>query len=451
MTKTLIKPEINDALEGFLADYETAGQVGSRDAAADFAVLRDKGIEHLRQVGLPKTSQEEWRFTSVASLARTRFALSDGAAPVSLADYQPIVDLTAIRFVFVNGTYRPELSSTEGLPEPVKAGSFKQARKNSPELFERHLGTANDFDRTPFSALNAAMMDDGFFLFVPAGEVVTKPIHALFLASSAAGPTVSHPRSLIIAEENSQVTLLESYAGKDGEVYFTNSVTEFVVADGAVVDHYRLQEESTSAFHIAALDASEGRASNFSTQGFTFGGALVRNDIGVLMGGEGGLATMNGLLMIEGKQLVDNHTRIDHAEPHCETHEFFKGILEDQARGVFNGSIMVRQKAQKTNSKQTNRNLLLSKEALINTNPQLEIFADDVKCTHGATIGQLDETALYYFRTRGIKLADAKRLLTYAFANELIERVKLESLQKRLQTLVTVHQESSESRHRVEA
>lgn len=451
MTKTLTRPDTNEALEGFLSDYEAGVQTGLLGGDAGLKDLREKAITSLRETGLPTTSQEEWRFTSVAPLARTRLTPADRDAAVDLSEFGGLADLAPIRFVFVNGAFRSELSATDGLPAGLKAGSLRQFLQDEPELVKKHLATVTRYDLTPFTALNTAFMDDGFFLYVSPGVVVETPIQVLFLASSPEGATVSHPRNLIIGDVNSQVTLIESYAGREGEVYFTNAVTEFVVAGDAVVDHYRLQEESRSAFHFAALDAVEARASNFSTQAFTFGGGLVRNDIGIVMGGEGGFATMNGLYMIEGTQLVDNHTRLDHAEPHCETHEFYKGILDDKARGVFNGRILVRQKAQKTNSKQTNRNLLLSKEALINTNPQLEIFADDVKCTHGATIGQLEELSLYYLRTRGIPEREARRLLTFAFANDLIQRVRPEPLRARLEKRVTEAQDSAEVRHAGEA
>jgi Fe-S cluster assembly protein SufD len=262
----------------------------------------------------------------------------------------------------------------------------------------------------------------------------------VFLSTSPSEATVSHPRVLIVAEQHSQATIIETYAGIDGEIYLTNAVTEAYIARDAVIDHYRYQQESRTAFHFNTLEVQQERASNFSTQAVTFGGGLVRNDIGFTLGGEGCLSTMNGLFRISGKQHVDNHTRIDHAYPHCESHEFYKGVLDGQSRGVFNGKIMVRQIAQKTNAKQTNRNLLLSQQALINTNPQLEIFADDVKCTHGATIGQLDRTQLYYLRARGIPQEEARRILTYAFANDIIERIKVESLRNELERQVLLSQ-----------
>ena len=247
---------------------------------------------------------------------------------------------------------------------------------------------------------------------------------------------MSHPRNLIVAEANSQVSIVESYFGLNDETYFTNAVTEIVVNDNAIVDHYKLQRESMHAFHFSTLQVQQSRSSSFSTHSIALGGALVRNDVNTVLNGEGAEATLDGLYVVSGQQHVDNHTRIEHAKPHCSSRELYKGILDQKARAVFNGRIIVRPDAQKTDSKQTNKNLLLSEEALANTNPQLEIYADDVKCTHGATIGQLSADALFYMRARGIGLDTARNLLTYAFANEITNRIKIEPLRAELEMLL---------------
>jgi Fe-S cluster assembly protein SufD len=268
---------------------------------------------------------------------------------------------------------------------------------------------------------------------VPANTVVTTAIQVLYLTTETDAPLITSPRLLLVAEKSSQVTLLESFIGPEDVAYFTNSVSEFDVEENAVVDHYRLNIEGKEAFHIGTVDAHQERNSNFSTQSVTFGGRINRNDVGQHLDGPGCFGVMNGLYQISGNQVVDNHTRIDHAQPNCETHELYKGILDNKARGIFNGRIMVRQIAQKTDSKQTNRTLLLSSDAVINTNPQLEIFADDVKCTHGATIGQLDANQLYYLKSRGISEEAARRMLVFAFANDVVEKIKLASLRDLLE------------------
>ena len=265
--------------------------------------------------------------------------------------------------------------------------------------------------------------------------MVEEPIHLLFLShDEKTGPKVCHPRVLVLAEANSQAQILESYASLGEGVSFTNAVTELVAEENAFVDHYKLQRESLEAFHISTVQVQLGRSANVSTQCISLGGSLVRNHVNAVLGGEGGEATLNGFYLVNGRQHVDNHTSIDHAKPHCNSHELYKGILDGEARGVFNGRIVVRPDAQKTDSKQTNKNLILSEEALVNTNPQLEIYADDVKCTHGATIGQLDAEAVFYLRSRGIDLESARHLLTYAFAGDFIHRLKIEPLRVALET-----------------
>jgi Fe-S cluster assembly protein SufD len=274
---------------------------------------------------------------------------------------------------------------------------------------------------------------------IPKGKVVAEPIHLVFVSTSPGGPTVSHPRNLVLAGVNSQATVVERYVGLGG-VYFTNGVTEIVAAENAVLDHYKVQQEGTEAFHVAMQQVRLGRSSNFASHSIALGGGLVRNDVNAVFDAEGGECTLNGLYLAAGRQLIDNHTRIDHARPHCASHELYKGILDGQAQGVFNGKIYVHPDAQKTDAKQTNKTLLLSEDAVINTKPQLEIYADDVKCTHGATIGQLAEEAIFYLRSRGLGRAEARSLLTFAFANDIISRIKVEPLRARLEATLLAGQ-----------
>jgi len=289
------------------------------------------------------------------------------------------------------------------------------------------------FDQHAFVALNTAFLDDGAYLKLPAGAIVPQPIHVLFITTSAAGRPVTHPRVLIVLEPNSQASVVETYAGDPDAAYFTNAVTEIVLGENAVLHHCKVQHESAAAYHIGSMQVRAGRSSTCASHSISLGGALVRNDIVAVLNGEGAECTLNGLYLADGQRLVDNHTTIDHAQPHCASREVYKGILADRARGVFNGKIVVRPDAQKTDAKQTNRALLLSADALINTKPQLEIFANDVKCTHGAAVGQLDDEAVFYLRSRGLGEAAARQLLIHAFAAEVLDRLSIEPIRARVE------------------
>jgi Fe-S cluster assembly protein SufD len=313
----------------------------------------------------------------------------------------------------------------------MRLASVQSALATDPAVVEPHLTRLATFERQAFTALNTALFEDGAFLFVPAKLVVETPVHVLHIATAAGA--VSHPRALLVANEDSQVRIVESFVGLGAEEYFANAVTEVVVGPHAIVDHYRIQRESLQAYHVGSLHVRMERSATFSSHSITLGGALTRNDVFAVLDGEGGECTLNGLYVADGRRLVDNHTTIDHAKPHCDSHEVYKGILAGRAQGVFNGKIMVRPDAQKTDAKQTNRALLLSDAAQINTKPQLEIFADDVKCTHGAAVGQLDEDAIFYLRSRGLDLAQARTVLIQAFAGDILSRIRLEPLREQLE------------------
>jgi Fe-S cluster assembly protein SufD len=258
-------------------------------------------------------------------------------------------------------------------------------------------------------------------------------LHLLFVTTNGGAPVMTNARALIVAGDRTQARIVETFAGPRDAFYFTNAVTELVAGENAVVDHYKVQEESFEAFHVAAMHVHAARSANFSSHSFSLGGRLARNDVNALLDGDGAECTLNGLYLADGERLVDNHTMIDHAKPHCPSHEVYKGILGGKARAIFNGKIVVRQDAQKTDAKQTNRALLLSDNASINTKPQLEIFADDVKCTHGAAIGQLDEDAIFYLRARGLTYFEARDMLIHAFAGQILDRVKIDSLKRALE------------------
>ena len=431
--------EVTDEKDLYLADFEQFEGAQAQKSPAWMRSIRRSAMERFTSLGFPTIHDEEWRFTSVAALAKIPFQPL-GAQPSQLA--AGTLDLFKIRnwaghlMVFVNGHFSRGLSSIQNLPSGVRLLSLASALENDPEILASHLGRYASYQEHAFKALNTGFIEDGAFIVVPKDVVVELPIHLLVLSTDIGRPLVSHPRNLIVVGPNSQVSIVESYAGAGEQVYFTNAVTEVVLNDNAIVDHYRLQRESLCSFHFSTLQVQQGRSSSFSTHSIALGGSLARNDVNTILNGEGAEAILDGLYVVSGQQHVDNHTRIDHAKPHCSSRELYKGVLDEKARGVFNGRIIVRPDAQKTDSKQTNKNLLLSEEALANTNPQLEIYADDVKCTHGATIGQLSADALFYLRARGIGLETARNLLTYAFANEITNRIRIEPLREELEKLL---------------
>jgi Fe-S cluster assembly protein SufD len=399
--------------------------------------LRNAAIDRFAELGFPTLRDEEWRFTNVAPLARIPFkpaAIFELTGPALENLERRLFNADAsIRLAFVNGRFSRRLSRLKTLPEGVVVASLAAILDAHPEGVEPHLARYASYEDQPFTALNAAFVQDGAFVSVPKGVVLKQPIHLVFFATSGGEPAVSYPRNLILAGVNSQAIIVESYIGVEEDVYFTNAVTELVAAENAVIDHYKLQRESTVAFHVATMQVHLGRSSNVTSHSIALGGTLVRNDVNAVLGADGGECTLNGLYLATGRQHIDNHTRIDHAKPHCTSHELYKGILDGPAHGVFNGKIYVHPDAQKTDAKQTNKTLLLSPDAVINTKPQLEIYADDVKCTHGATIGQLADDALFYLRSRGIGREEARNLLTFAFANDLISRIKIEPLRSQLE------------------
>ncbi|MFL5312876.1 MAG: Fe-S cluster assembly protein SufD [Myxococcales bacterium] len=405
----------------------------ARSEGAPLRLLREASFARFAKLGLPTTQDEEWKYTSLAPLAQLRF---ERAAETTVRDVDrwTIADVAA-RLVFVNGRYRPELSSRA--PGGAFAGSLAVALAEHPELVESELGRHADGQRDALTALNTAFIEDGAFVHLPAGAVLHAPIHLLYLSTAPGKPTLSQPRNLIVAGANSQAAVVETYAGPGDEVYFTNAVTEVVLGENAGLDHYKLQEESARAFHVAATQVRCGRGSRFTSHSLALGAALARNEMRALFASEGGECTLNGLYMATGKQHLDNRTVIDHKSPRCTSRELYKGVLDGQSRGVFSGRVLVRQDAQKTDARQTNKNLLLSDDAVVDTKPQLEIFANDVKCAHGAAVGQLDETALFYLRTRGIGEEAARSLLTYAFASEMVNLVPLGPLRARVRDLVT--------------
>jgi Fe-S cluster assembly protein SufD len=379
------------------------------------------------ELGFPTPREEAFRFTNLAPIRKAGFKPAPPQALNGLeklaSDPVCLPKLDGPRLVFVDGYFSPALSRIDRLPNGVRITSLAQAIAEDDALAARSLGSGGKI-QAPFNALNLAFLTDGALIELAPGTIVEPPIQLVFLSSGRAGPLFSSPRNLILAGSGSEATLIESHAGLQDEVYWTNVSTEIVLEENAGLEHTKMGLERSPAFHTSYTAIHQQNSSRYTSNSFTAGGALVRNDIDLVLDGEGCVGTLNGLYMPTGSQLVDNHTRIEHARPNSFSHELYKGILDDHARAVFNGRIFVEKDAQKTDAKQSNKNLLLSKTATVNSNPELEIFADDVRCTHGATIGNLNEDQLFYLRARGIDAETAQGILTYGFASDVIGRVK---------------------------
>ncbi len=404
------------------------------------APIRRAGFARFSELGLPTLKQEDWRFTNVAPLTELPFQPAPESARNDLtADALaglPFAQLPGDRLVFVDGHFAPELSRTGRHPDGVRIGSLAAALRNDVALVEPYLTRWTRTEANPFIALNEAFFRDGAFIHVPAGKTIEEPVQLLFLSTGRAAGVAAQPRNLIVAGRESQVTIVETHVGLADGATFTNAVTELAVGDGAVVELVKLQDESRKAFHFAVLHAHLGRGVNLVAHSFALGSRLARQNIRTVLDGEGIECVLNGLYLAGDDQLLDHHMIVDHARPHCASHEYFNGILDGRAKGVFHGRILVRQPAQKTDAKQTNKNLLLSDEATVDTKPQLEIYADDVKCTHGATVGQLNPESIFYLRSRGIPRDLARRMLIHAFGGEIIERVRCVPAREELDRLV---------------
>jgi Fe-S cluster assembly protein SufD len=404
--------------------------------------LRRDALARFSALGFPTTELEEWRFTNIVPITRLSFTprlAYDGAGVT-----QQSIDLHLIRgldchlIVFVNGHYAAGFSSVGPLPDGTVVGNLAGAMKSHPALIEKHLARHAAYGDNAFAALNTAFLQEGACVILPEGAVLERPVFVLYLSTEAEEPFVTSPRNLYIAGAGSRAAIIEQFSAIGHATYLTNVVSELVLGRGAVLEHDRIQNESDQAFHISNFQVAQEGGSSFISNAVSFGGSIVRNNITAQLNGEGCDCTLNGLSLATGTQLIDNHTVIDHASPRCVSHELYKAILEGRSRGVFNGKILVRQDAQKTDAKQTNKTLLLSEDAMIDTKPQLEIFADDVKCTHGATVGQLDEEQIFYLRARGLGLDEARDILTNAFASDVIQRMKVEPIREFLQATLHV-------------
>jgi len=403
------------------------------------AALRRVAQEHFERTGFPTSQDEDWRFTNLVPLTGREFPLVSADAgdvsPETLAPWRFTIPGVST-LVFINGRYAPALSSLMDLPEGVTVRNLAGALATGGEVLERHLGRYAESAGGGFTALNTAFLKDGLFVHVAGGATVAPPVHAIYLTDARAEGAATHPRSLLVVEQGASATVLESFVGLHDGTYLTNALTEAVVGDGARLVHAKLQHESERAFHVGTTHIHYGRDSRGQSFSVSFGAALCRNNLDVVLDGPGVETEMLGLYLGRGTQEVDNHTSLLHAHRNCSSREIYKGILDDRSHGVFNGKIYVTPIAQKTDAKQTNRAILLSDRARIDTKPQLEIFADDVKCTHGATVGSIDPHAVFYCRSRGIPEAQARKVLTYAFAAEVLELMPWADVRDRLEVEV---------------
>lgn len=431
-----LAPDIRDH---YLAELRRVEQALPGHSIGWLRATRRRAFERFADTGFPTARDEDWKYTRLTAIEKRPFRAAErGIGLVTPASLEPYMLGAGAEhlLVFVNGYYAPELSRPGRLPGGVTVGSLAAALDRPPEPLEPHLKRYAESAGNAFAALNTAFTADGAYIFIPEGVAIEAPVHLLFVSAGGDGAVFAHPRNLVIAGPNSRIILIESYAGLS-DSYMTNALTEIVQGRGARVERYKLQQEGDKAFHIATLDVHQEHGSELVSRCFSLGGGLARNDVNTLLDGEGAQCTLDGLYLAAGRQHVDNHTLIDHAKPRATSREFYKGVLAGHARGVFNGRVVVHQDAQHTDAQQTNRNLLLSEDAEVDTKPQLEIYADDVKCSHGATVGQLDEDAVFYLRSRGMDEAGARSLLTYAFASDIIGRVSLAPVRARLEKLVS--------------
>ena len=425
------------AIDWYLSLYKLFKSRLNGSTKLPFHQLREQAIERFAQVGFPTTRHEEWKYTSIAPLLKHHFQLPEGIGTVTQENLKAYLwgEASQNRIVFLNGRFSAELSRWQ-FPEGVYLCSLQEAFTRFPEQVNAYLGRQVDFENEPFAALNTAFSNDGLFVLVQKNVVVNQPLHVLYMSLPGKQEFVVHPRNLVVLEQNAQFKLFESYVASQESTYFNNVLNEIVIGPGGHLEWIKLQDESRAAYHISWTQVVQSRDSYLSSVNMDFGARLVRNNLNVRLADQHCETHLWGVYLGDGNQLVDNHTFIDHAMPNCFSNELYKGILGGRARGVFNGKILVRRNAQKTNALQSNKTLLLTNECEIDAKPQLEIFADDVKCTHGATIGQLDENAYFYLRARGLSADTARALLRYAFLADVLENLTLEQLREKLDGLL---------------
>ncbi len=422
----------------YATDYQALGATNGQPAW--LTQLREQAWTRFDQLGLPtvRRGNEKWKYTDVRPLANVAFEHPLGLesqADVSQLQQAAPWDASWTNLVFVDGHYSPDISSppTSG----VHVGSLAEAAQNHPELVQKHLAQQASFEDDGFVALNTAFLQDGAFVHIPDGQVLAAPVHLVFVTTGKEQPRVTYPRTLLLAGRNSQASLVESYVSLADARFLTDAVTEVMLEDGANVSHYRLLLESTEAYHVGVSRVYQSQDSTFTSASFAKGAAIGRNDFQVLLDAPGASCTLNGLYLTTGTQHMDNYINIDHAKPNGTSRLLYKGILDGKSRAVFGGNVTVRQEAQKTDAQQTDKNLLLSLDAEVDSKPSLLIYADDVKCGHGATAGHIDEDTLFYMQSRGLDVDTASQILIHAFASEIIDTVELTPLREYLDRLFT--------------
>ncbi len=414
-----------------------ATAASASEAPAALRAERAAGHREFEANGLPTTKVEDWHYTSVSAIAESTFAPMQGdASGVTAEQLAPYIFSTSWpTLVFVNGVYTPSLSRTDALPAGIRVLPLAQAVNALGDVVTRQLGTLAPAARDGFTALNASFLGEGAVIHVAKEMVIDVPVHLLFVVNDAGVGGMQHPRIVMLAERHARATVIESWVGLTNGTYFSNAVTEVMVEDGATLHHLKVQREGRNAFHVGTIEARQGRDSHYVNFAFTTGAQLSRTNVYTVLDGEGCGTTLNGLTMLDGEQHGDVQTRIEHAQPKCFSRQMYKSILDDTSHGVFNGKVFVQSIAQQTDGKQTNNTMLLSKTAQVDAKPQLEIFADDVKCTHGATVGRIDETALFYMKSRGIDNDTSRQLLTYAFAADVLETIENETIRDELERI----------------
>lgn len=439
MTQTLTNPTVTEG-DSRLAAFDRLEPVLAQQQPAWLFPLRKAGISQFAELGYPTLHDENWRFTNISALTKLPFlpVIEPKAHNVKADALKqfPFSELAGPRLVFVNGHFDAGLSQVGELPAGVKVVSLKQALMTDASLIEQHLTRYAAVESSSFTALNTAFFTDGVFIHVPKNVQVEQPVRVIYLTTAKETGAATHVRNLVLVDQGARLVWLESHVSLASAPYVTNAVTELVVADNAWCEHVKYQDEAKDAYHVATLHGVFGRSSQAWTHSLALGGKLSRYNLRTELNGEGLEAVLNGLYITRDEQVTDHHMIVEHAKAHCASHEYFNGILDDKSKGVFHGRILVKPDAQKTDAKQTNRNLLLSDDATADAKPQLEIYADDVKCTHGATIGQMDEEQIFYLRARGIGEKTARRMLMHAFAGEIIDRVQHDAVREELDALV---------------
>lgn len=406
--------------------------------AAWLKMLRENAIDRFSQIGFPTVANEEWKYTNIAPFVRETFEIVRERQMLDAEKFAPFVlpETTESRLVFVNGRFDAESSNVQSLDERATVKNLSAALQDEKhsEIVKKYLARIGDYEANGFAALNAALWRDGAFVFVPKNTRIEKPIQLLFIADAAS--FAAFPRVLIVLEQGAEAVIIENYVRTDETNYLTNAAVEIVLADGARLTHYRVQRESHKAFHVGTTHADLGRGAFYDATNINFGAALARHDVGLKFNAEGAECFVDGLYLVGENQHTDTHSIIDHRVPNCVSHQTYKGVLNDKARAVFNGKVFVREHASGTDAQQSNKNLLLSNDARVDTKPQLEIFNDDVKCAHGATVGQLEDEEVFYLLSRGLSPELARNLLTYGFAEEIINKIKIESIKAQLDEAV---------------